>query len=183
MFPRKFIYVFLCLLLPALTLAQQHKDDVLSPDEIDQIRDAAQMPGERFKLYAQFARTRLDALDKSRTNPKIKNHGQEIHDRLQDFLDIYDELDENVDTYADRQDDIRKPLKAVIDADTEFQARLRALQNSATATPQEKNEYQFFLTTAINAVDDGAQDHRQLLAEQEEAAKHRKKHEKEPDDE
>ena len=176
-----FFHLLCGLLLVGTCWAQHHHDSVLSPDEVDQIRDAAQAPDERLKLYIQFARARLDALDKSRTDPAIKNHAQEIHDRLNDFVDIYDELNENVDTYADRKDDLRKPVKAVIEADTEFQNRLRALQTSL-AGAQDQGTYQFFLTTALNAVDDGARDHRQLLAEQEEAAKHRRKREKGEDE-
>lgn len=177
-FSRKFAYYFFCVLLAGTGWAQEHRSDVLTPDEVDQIRDAAQEPRDRLPLYIQFARARLDAAEKSRTDPQVKDHAQALHDHLHDFLDIYDELDENVDTYADRQDDLRKPLKAVIEADTEFQSRLRALQAPANATPQQATEYQFVLATALNAVDDGAQDHRQLLAEQEEAAKHKKKREK-----
>ena len=176
---RRFLFCLFCLLLTGVGWTQQHRDDVFTSDEIDQIRDAAQSPEERLKLYIKFARERLDAVEQSRTDPKVKDHAQEIHDHLHDFLDIYDELDENVDTYNDRKDDIRKALKTVIDADTEFQTKLRALQSSLNASPQNQSQYQFFLTTALNAVDDGAQDHRQLLAEQEEMAKHRKKREKE----
>jgi chromosome segregation ATPase len=175
---RRLVYCLFCLLLAGTGWAQEHRTDVLTPDEVDQIRDAAQEPGDRLKLYIQFARARLDAAEKSRTDPQVKDHWQAIHDHLHDFLDIYDELDENVDTYADRQDDLRKPLKSVIEADTEFQSRLRALEAPPNATPQEKAEYQFVLSTALSAVDDGAEDHRQLLAEQEEAAKHKKKKEK-----
>ncbi|HEY1800388.1 MAG TPA: hypothetical protein VGG46_05570 [Terriglobales bacterium] len=177
-FSRKLAYCAFCLLLAAAGWAQEHRSDALTPDEVDQIRDAAQEPVDRLKLYIQFARVRLDAAEKSRTDLQVKDHAQAIHDRLHDFLDIYDELDQNVDTYADRQDDLRKALKAVIEADTEFQSRLRALQAPASATPQEMSAYQFVLATALNAVDDGAQDHRQLLAEQDEAAKHKKKKEK-----
>src|SRR5579872_3975975 len=99
--------LFCCILLASTCWAQHHHDDVLTPAEIDQIRDTAQTPEDRLKLYIDFARTRLDTLDKSRTDPKVKDHAQEIHDRLSDFVDIYDELDENVDTYADRKDDLR----------------------------------------------------------------------------
>jgi hypothetical protein len=79
-----------------------------------------------------------------------------------------------VDTFADRRSDLRKALKAVIDADTEFQARLRALKSSATAVPAETQKYDFLLNNALDTVDASAQDHRQLLAEQEQAAKHKK---------
>ena len=50
---------------------------------------------------------------------------------LDDFLLLYDELNDNIDTYVDRKDDIRKPLKVIIEADTEFQAKLRALKDAA----------------------------------------------------
>lgn len=177
-FARKFGYCVFFLLLTGAGWAQAHRTDVLTPAEVDQVRDAAQEPKDRLELYITFARVRLDAAEKSRTDPQVKDHAQAIHDHLHDFLDVYDELDENVDTYADRKDDLRKALKAVIEADTEFQSRLRALQAPPNATPQETAEYQFVLATALNAVNDGAQDHRQLLAEQDEAAKHKKKREK-----
>jgi hypothetical protein len=173
---RRLIYLLLSLLLVGASWAQSN-NDALSPDEIDQIRDAAQEPGERLKLYIKFARQRLDTAEQSRTDPKVKDHAAAIHDELQDFLSIYDEMDENVDTYADRNDDVRKGLKAVIEADTEFQMKLRSLQE-ATAASQDKDVYQFVLTNSLEDVDDGAQDHRELLAKQEEAAKHRKKREK-----
>ncbi|PYJ76529.1 MAG: hypothetical protein DME69_12945 [Verrucomicrobia bacterium] len=66
-------------------------------------------------------------------------------------------------------------LKAVIEADTEFQAKLRALKDAAGIQEHEAKEYEFVLSNAIDAVDSGADDHRKLLAEEEEAAKHKKK--------
>jgi hypothetical protein len=39
----------------------------------------------------------------------------------------------------------------------------------------DKGKYDFLLGTALEAVDDGAKDHRDLLAEQEETFKHKKK--------
>jgi hypothetical protein len=50
--------------------------------------------------------------------PKAKDQPQQTHDKLEDFLLIYDELNDNIDTYLGRKDDIRKPLKVIIDADT-----------------------------------------------------------------
>ena len=39
-------------------------------------------------------------------------------------------LNDNIDTFVERKSDLRKPLKAIIEADTEFQAKLRALKSS-----------------------------------------------------
>src|SRR5574337_493366 len=111
--------------LAMLVAAQaQRRHDPLLPSEVDLIRDSAQEPEERIKLYVKFTRARLDAVDQALSDPKVIDKGGEIHDRLQDFSDLYDELDDNVGTYSDRRDDIRKALKLVIDADTEFQSKL-----------------------------------------------------------
>jgi organic radical activating enzyme len=162
-----------CCLLP-FSWGQSRREP-LNPVEIDQLRDAAQEPEARIKLYLQFARTRLVALEQMRADPKVTDRAQQTHDKLQNFLDVYDELDDNIDTFVDRRADLRKPLKAVIEADTEFQAKLRALKSSLDASPSEAEKYRFLLDSVVDTVDDGVQDHRQLLAEQEEAAKHKRK--------
>ncbi len=154
--------------------AAQRRHDPLTPLEIDQLRDAAQDADIRLKLYVTFARARLDALDKARAEAKPTDRGQITHDRLQDFLDLYDELDDNVNTFADRKADLRKVLKVVLEADNEFQAKLRALKQAATASPEEIKQYDFLLANALDTLDSAVQDHRQLLSEQEEAFKHKK---------
>jgi predicted nucleic acid-binding Zn-ribbon protein len=167
-----------CLWLVAWMLAfswGQSRREPLNPNEIDELRDAAQEPEARIKLYIRFARDRLVALEQMRADPKVTNRAQQTHDKLQNFLDVYDELNDNIDTFVERRADLRKPLKSVIEADTEFQAKLRALKASLDASASEAQRYQFLLDSVVQTVDDGAQDHRQLLAEQEEAAKHKKK--------
>jgi hypothetical protein len=162
------------LLLLTAASAQRHRDP-FTRAEIDQIRDASWEPQQRLALYVKFAGARLVGLEQMRSDPKTKNRARETHDRLDDFLSIYDELNDNIDTYVDRKNDIRKPLKVVIDADTEFQAKLRALKDAADVPAEEAKQYEFVLTNALDTLDTSAEDHRKLLAEQEEAAKHRKK--------
>jgi chromosome segregation ATPase len=154
--------------------AQRHRDP-LNPVEADQLRDAAQEPSERLKLYIQFTRTRLTALEQMRADPKITDRGKQTHDRLHDFLDVYDELNDNLDTFVARKADLRKPLKTILEADNEFQAKLRALKSSADANKDEASQYDFLLSNVLDTIDSSVQDHRQLLDEQEEAAKHKKK--------
>jgi uncharacterized coiled-coil DUF342 family protein len=168
------LWASLCLVvLAADTAAQRHRDP-LTQAEIDQVRDASWEPQQRLVLYVKFARDRLVKLAQTRADPKVKDRGQKTHDMLDDFLLIYDELNDNIDTYTDRKDDIRKPLKAVIDGDTEFQAKLRALKDAADIPPEEAKRYEFVLTNAIDTLDTSAEDHRKLLTEQEDAAKHKK---------
>ena len=162
------------LLVASTTVLAQHHRDPLTGPEIDKVRDSSWEPKLRLPLYVQFARARLDKLDQVRGDPKVKDRAQQTHDLLDDFQLLYDELNDNIDTYVDRKDDIRKPLKTIIEADTEFQSKLRALKDAANVPPAEAAQYEFVLTNAIETVDNAADDHRKLLTEQEDEAKHKK---------
>ena len=161
----------LLLLLAVGACAAQRRRDPLTQAEVDQIRDTSWEPKLRLPLYLQFARARLVKLEQVRSDPKTKDPAQQTHDLLDDFQRLYDELNDNIDTYVSRKDDIRKPLKLVIDADTEFQAKLRALKDAADVPAREAQQYEFVLTNAIEAVDSATDDHRKLLSDQEELAK------------
>ena len=168
-------YVLILLLPTFPASAQKHRDPLTQP-EIDQIRDASWEPQQRLTLYVQFARTRLAKLEEMRNDPKTKDRPRQTHDLLADFQLLYDELNDNIDTYVDRKDDIRKPLKSIIAADTEFQAKLRALKDAADVKPDEYRDYEFVLTNAIDTVDSSSNDHHKILEDQEDAARHRKLH-------
>ena len=173
----KFTYwiVVLALLFPVLLGSAQRRRDPLNPVEIDQLRDAMVDPLERLKLYVSFARLRMDSLEKMRQDPKTTDRGQQTHDMIGDFLAVYDELNENIDMYVDRKEDVRKPLKLVIEADTEFQSRIRAIKDAAGVSAEEAKQYEFVLSNALDTLDSSADDHRKLMVEQEAAAKTKKK--------
>jgi hypothetical protein len=167
------IYLGVVLLVASAASSQQRRDPFTQP-EIDQIRDVSWEPQQRLALYVKFARARLVALEQMRNDPKTKDRAQQTHDRLDDFVLIYDELNDNIDTYIDRKNDIRKPLKLIIDADSEFQAKLLALKEAADVPADEAKQYEFVLSNAFDTLDSSTADHRKLLIEQEEAAKHKK---------
>jgi hypothetical protein len=167
-------WAVIVLLLISTSWSQARREPLTEP-EIGELRDAAQDPETRLNLFVKFARTRLTSLEQVRSDPKATDRAQKIHDNLQDFVDIYDELNDNIDTFLGRKSDLRRPLKVVIEGDNEFQAKLRALKSSADSRPAEASAYQFLLTTALDTVDTSVNDHRQLLTAQEEAAKHKKK--------
>jgi len=170
---QSFVCVALTLAAASPALAQRHRDPLTQP-EIDQIRDASWEPQQRLALYVQFSRARLVKLEQMRNDPKVKDRPRQTHDLLDDFQLLYDELNDNIDTYVDRKDDIRKPLKVIIEADTEFQAKLRALKDAADIPAEDFRQYEFVLTNILDTVDSSAEDHRKLLADQEDAAKHKK---------
>lgn len=158
-----------------LPICAQKKNDPLNPLEIDQLRDVMLEPDARLKLYVRFTRDRMAKLEEMRSNPKATERGLQTHDLLQDFLTLYDELNDNIDMYVGRKNDIRKPMKVVIEADTEFQSKLRALKDAASANTAEAKQFEFLLTDALDTVDTSADDHRKTLAEVEEYMKHKKK--------
>jgi len=164
----------LCLPVNSRLQAQRRRDP-LNPLEIDQLRDAMLDPDTRLKLYVKFSRDRMTALEQMRSNPKTTERGRQTHDMLDDFLAVYDELNDNIDMYVGRKDDIRKPLKVIIEADTEFQSKLRALKGSANTNAAEASLYEFLLTDALDTVDSSTEDHRKTVAEVEEYMKRKKK--------
>jgi len=162
-------------LLFALPAGAQRRHDPLSTEEINQLRDAMVEPDQRLKLYVTFARDRMNKLEQMRADPKTTDRARQTHDMLADFLSVYDELNDNVDMYVGRKDDIRKPLKLVIEADIEFQSKLRALKDAANADAAESKQYEFLLSNAIETVDSSADDHRSTVTEVEQYVKRKKK--------
>jgi len=163
------------LCLPVAPARAQSRHDPLNPLEIDQLRDTMLYPDERLKLYVQFSRDRMTKLEQMRSNPKTTDRARQTHDMLEDFLAVYDELNDNIEMYVGRKDDIRRPLRLIIEADTEFQSKLRALKNSADTNAAEASQYEFLLTDALDTVDTSADDHRKTVAEVDEYMKHKKK--------
>jgi hypothetical protein len=164
------------LLIPGSTpVSAERRRDPLNQLEIDQLRDAMLDPDQRLKLYVKFSRDRMTKLEQMRGDPKVKERGQQTHDMLEDFIGVYGELDDNVEMYVGRKEDIRKVLKLVIEADTEFQSKLRALKSAANTNTEEATQYEFLLTDALDTVDSSTEDHRKTLTEVEDYMKHKKK--------
>lgn len=158
-------------LLLATVAAGQIRRDPLNDAEIDQLRETAQEPEKRLKLIVQFAQARLAAIEQMRSDPRMaEDRGAQIHDLLEDFVNIVDQMFDYIDDYAGRKLDMRKGLKEVVQAQADFQVRLRTLKET-TAKEPEHRDYSFVLQTAIDAVNSGLDEARESLAEQEKLGK------------
>jgi len=163
------------LLFGVVSAAQTRHRDPLTTLEVDQLREAAQNPPERLKLWMKFARARITAIDQLRGDPKLaQDRGQRIHDLLEDLTNIMDEIDDNFANYARDHEDIRKALKLIIEMDSEFQVKLRSIKEGPQANSAEARDYQFALQNTIEAVNGNADDARQTLDEQNQLAKDKK---------
>ena len=153
--------------------AVAQRRDPLNEKEIDQMREAADYPDKRLELMVGFARARIASIEQLRADPKSgKDRPMQVHDLLQDFTSLLDEIDDNIDMYGSHKTDMRKGLKLVIEADSEWQLQLRRLKEQSP--PEELDQYSFVLTNASEAVKDTADSARQELQEQNELAKNKK---------
>ena len=166
---RPFIYFGLTLLMTVPLWSQVRERDPLNEKEVDQLREAAMEPEKRLKLMVDFTRARMTTLEQLRNDPKAaKDRGQKIHDLLEDIADLVDEIDDNVDDYNERSADLRKPLKEIIEMESDFQGKLRAL-SAAAQDPKnatEASDYTFALQDATDSVNKSAESARKLLEEQ-----------------
>jgi hypothetical protein len=163
--------------------AQLGGREPLNEKEIDQLREVAQEPDKRLKLMVEFARARLATIDQLRGDPRFAaERGARVHDLLEDFTKLVDEMGDNIDDYVARKSDLRKALKLVIQADTEFQLKLRTLKEQGPGTGgksgTETGDYTFALQNAMESVNLSLDDARKLLQEQEVAFKEEKKKKK-----
>lgn len=156
--------VFLLLLLSVAAAAKRR--DPLTEAEADQLRQVAMEPYNRIKLMIKFTEARLVAVDQVRVDPKLAaDRGKQIHDLLEDFTNLIDEINDNLDQYEGRSLDkdtvkqYHKGLKELIEADARFDLRLRTLKSATETDPVTKKEspdFRFVLQDAMDALKSNA---------------------------
>ena len=138
-----------CLLLAGAFVTGAMGRDFLSADEIDQIKEA-QEPNLRLKLYASFAKLRVDLiknlLAKDKTGRSIM-----VHDTLEDYSKILDAIDTVADAAAAQKTDIKLGLSAVADVEKQLLPVLKQIEESR---PKDIERYEFALTQAIETTSD-----------------------------
>ncbi len=145
-------------------LAQRHRDP-LNDDEVNRLREAAQDPEKRMKLYVGFAKSRMEMIQHMRTDPKLMgDDDSEMSARLQDLATLVDEIDDNLDDYNSKTQDLRKPLKTVIEMDSDFQVKLTELKR--TSSTEQLRNYGIALEDAADSVSESADSARALLEDQ-----------------
>jgi hypothetical protein len=133
----------------ASTLVYAQDRDFLTPDEVDQVREA-QDPNDRLLLYVQFARQRLDLLQQYLAKEKA-GRSIFIHNTLEDYSQIIEAIDSVSDDALLHHRPIDKGMSAVIGAEKDFLVQLNKVQDSA---PKDLDRYKFVLTQAIDTTSD-----------------------------
>jgi hypothetical protein len=165
--PMKVFLALCCAVLLNVSVQAQQRDP-LTDTETDALREFAQDPLKRLKLLIKFANERLDTVEHLQNEPKIGDRGKRMHDALEDFREIVDELDDNVDDYSQKNSDLRKPLSDVVGAESSFGIRLEGIKKVGEDAKHADfyKLYSFALQDATESVNLSLQDARKTLDEQ-----------------
>lgn len=139
----------LCAALCAGSLLFAQDRDFLTPNEVDQVREA-QDPNDRLLLYVHFAKQRMDLLQQYLAKDK-PGRSIFIHNTLEDYGKIIEAIDDVSDDALLHNHVPDKGLVAVLSAEREFLDELNKIQAS---NPKDLDRYQFVLQQAIDTTSD-----------------------------
>ncbi len=116
------------LLQPTAPACAQRGDDALSQREIDDLRDAAFEPVARLRVFTAILNSRQkrieDLLARRRSHTDFAD---DMHDALDQFGRVVDELNDNLDDYNRRHRDVRKELPKLIQSTERWSTTLRTV--------------------------------------------------------
>jgi hypothetical protein len=138
--------------------AGQRQKDVLTERQTEDLREADDQPVEKLKLYLGYIDERTQELQHLNTNSRAQNRDAEIHNLLQEFTQLADELQDNMDSFDQQHEDLRKGLKLILEKSEHWPDVLNA--------PKPNQEYDFARKTALEASQSVHEDAQKLLNEQ-----------------
>ena len=143
--------------LPPAFLAQRDQD-ALSQAEIEQLRDTNRMPNERVLAFVKFLDERSETIRNLVTKPRRPGREQDIHDAMEQFVSIADNLEDNLNEYSTRHRDVRKALPKL----------LRAIDrwSSIVKSPPDDDAYNVSRKLTLESIRDLREDTEHLIEEQ-----------------
>jgi hypothetical protein len=148
-------FVLLALVLP---LRAQRSDSSLSEGEIEQLRDSAYVPNDRVLVFIKLLDSRNKAIQDLFARPRKPGREQDTHDLLEQFTNIADELNDNLDDYGPHHRDIRKALPKLLDATERWSSNIKQ--------PPENTAYDLSRKLALEAIRDIREEATHLVEEQ-----------------
>ncbi len=147
--------VFLALILP---FHAQRTDTSLSEGEIEQLRDAAYVPNDRVLVFIKLLDVRDKQIQDLFAHPRKPGREQDTHDLLEQFTNIADELNDNLDDYGARHSDIRKALPKLLDATERWASNIKQ--------PPENAAYDLSRKLALESIRDIREEATQMVEDQ-----------------
>jgi hypothetical protein len=132
--------------LASTALYAQHHDSALSEAEVEKLRDAAYVPSDRVSVFINFLDTRTKSIQDLFAHPRRPGREEDAHDLFEQITEIADELDDNLDDYAHRHQDIRKALPKLLQASERWSTELK--------TPPDNEAYSVSRKLALESIND-----------------------------
>ncbi len=109
------------------TARAQDTDGALSQAEIESLRDAAFVPMDRVRAYETILDTREKEIGALMKRGRRPGFVQDMHDELDQFGAIADELNDNLDEFDGKHRDLRKELPRLMLRIERWQTVLRGV--------------------------------------------------------
>jgi ABC-type transporter Mla subunit MlaD len=154
------------LLAIAPAFAQSRKDP-LTPQQIEDVREAGDQPLERVKLFVGYVDERAKEIHTLNADVNAQNKSVRLHNFLDEFTRLSDELQDNMDNFDQQHADLRKVLKEIISKTDEWAKVLNEPKPSA--------QYDFVRKTAIDSNQSAHEAATQMLADEEKYFAEKKK--------
>jgi len=157
-------------------LGQLEKGEILTENEEDKLRDA-QDPSQRIEIYLAFAEERLDRFEGSRSKPTNPNEdtGAYLNALLNQYIGINDELKNWIDDQYQRNGDMRRGLRDLLQLGQQQEDRLRRIEETPDAFSA---NYRDALRDAKDDLDDTLEGAAKALTDQEKKLGELKREEK-----
>lgn len=114
------------LAIHALRSNAQQRESALSDGEVEKLRDTAYFPPERVIAFIAFLDQRTKEIDRLSTGKRRPGREEDIHDQMEQFTSIADDLDDNLEDYGKRHADIRKALPKLVAATERWGTALKS---------------------------------------------------------
>jgi ABC-type transporter Mla subunit MlaD len=160
-----------CMLLAIAPAFAQSRKDPLTPQQIEDVREAGDQPLERVKLFVGYVDERAKEIHTLNADVNAQNKSVRLHNFLDEFTRLSDELQDNMDNFDQQHADLRKVLKEIISKTDEWAKVLNEPKPSA--------QYDFVRKTAIDSNQSAHEAATQMLADEEKYFAEKKKEEKE----
>ncbi len=124
----------------------QAPEGVMSEAEVETLREAAPVPLDRIAAYVTILNDREKRIETLMAKPHRVGFGEDMHDAIEQFGAIADELNDNLDEYSANRRDVRKALPKLIAATDRWSTALRAAGDD--------DQYKVVRTIALDTVKD-----------------------------
>jgi hypothetical protein len=146
----RFLYVAGLLLIAAAVhlprAGGQRDKDVLTDKQTEDLREHADQPVEKLKLYVGYIEQRMNEIHRFASDRSAPERITQIHSLYEEVSSLCDELDDNMDAYDHEQADLRKALTAIAEKSGQW--------SSVLNEPESQSGYDFARKDALEALYD-----------------------------